>query len=77
VRPKKRYVLLNTYPQHLPQNSKFLFQNSRGYVIKTDLNGADLLRKEALLISGSIWKLKTVQPKVLYPRKAQKKNGMK
>jgi hypothetical protein len=58
MRQKKRYILLKDYPEELPENSKFLFQNSLGYVIKTDLKGAELLRKDALQISGSIWKLK-------------------
>jgi len=76
LRAKKRYVLLSKYPTDLPGNSKFLFQNSLGFVVKTDLKGAEILRKDAFLISGSIWKLKD-QPKVLYPRRKQKKNGMK
>jgi hypothetical protein len=76
VRQKKRYVLLKEYPQDMPENSKFLFQNSLGFVIKTDLKGAENLRSRALLISGSIWKLKD-HPKVLYPRPTRGKNGMK
>ncbi len=76
MRPKKRYVLLRSYPQKPPENSKFLFQNSEGYVFKTDLRGAESLQEEAILISGSIWKLKE-HPKVLYPRKVHKRNGMK
>jgi len=76
MRPKKRYVLLKDYPKEEPENSKFLFQNSSGFVFKTDLKGAEFFRKDALLISGSIWKLKT-HPKVLYPRRLPKKGGMK
>jgi len=68
VRQKKRYVLLKNYPQDLPPKCKFLFQNSLGYVFKTDLEGASSLRPEAILISGSIWKLKD-HPKVLYSRR--------
>ena len=68
MRTKKRYVLLKNFPKQMPENSKFLFQNSRGFVIKTDLKGAEVLRKEATLISGSVWKLK--QPKLLYPKRA-------
>ncbi len=74
MRQKKRYILLKNYPEELPENSKFLFQNSFGYVIKTDLKGAELLRKDAVRISGSIWKLKD-HPKLLYPRKTGKKVG--
>jgi hypothetical protein len=74
LRQKKRYLLLKDYPKELPENSKFLFQNSFGYVIKADLKGAELLRKGALRISGSIWKLKD-HPKLLYPRKTKKKVG--
>ena len=69
MRAKKRYVLLLSYPKQMPENSKFLFQNSRGFVIKTDLKGAEKLKKDAILISGSVWKLK--QPKPLYPKKQQ------
>jgi hypothetical protein len=73
MRAKKRYVLLKNFPKQMPANSKFLFQNSRGFIVKTDLKGADLLRKEAILISGSVWKLK--QPKLLYPKKVQVNTG--
>jgi len=76
LRAKKRYVLLGKYPSELPENSKFLFQNSSGFVVKTDPKGAKLLRKDALLISGSVWKLKE-HPKVLYARRKKKKDGMK
>ncbi len=76
MRQKKRYVLLKSYPAELPENSKFLFQNSSGYIFKTDLKGARVLRKDAVLISGSIWKLKA-HPKLLYPRKGKVKGGMK
>jgi hypothetical protein len=76
MRQKKRYVLLKEYPRDVPENSKFLFQNSSGYVFKTDLKGAKTLRKYAILISGSVWKVKD-HPKVLYSRKTRKGNGMK
>ena len=76
MRQKKRYILLKNFPQDLPENSKFLFQNSLGYVVKTDLKGEKILRKDALLISGSIWKLKD-HPKLLYPRTDKRKSGMK
>jgi len=70
---KKRYVLLKIYPRDLPPNSKFLFQNRRGFVVKTDLPGAKILRNEAVLISGSIWKLK--DPQLLNPSKQKKHTG--
>jgi hypothetical protein len=76
MRQKKRYILLENFPRDLPENSKFLFQNSRGYVVKTDLSGEKILRKDAILISGSIWKLKN-HPKLLYSRTDKRKNGMK
>jgi hypothetical protein len=69
-------VLLEDYPQQIPENTKFLFRNSSGYVFKTDLKGADELRQIALIISGSIWKLKN-HPKVLYSRRNSKESGMK
>lgn len=76
MRPKKRYILLRDYPKEEPENCKFLFQNSSGYVFKTDLKGAKFFRKDAILISGSIWKLKD-HPKLLYSRRVPKKSGMK
>jgi hypothetical protein len=76
VRQKKRYVLLKEYPKQEPQNSKFLFQNEAGFAFKTDLKGAEFFRKNALLVSGSVWKLKEY-PKLLYSRKPRKKIGMK
>ncbi len=75
MRDKKRYVLLKNYPKQLPPNSKVLFQNSNGFVIKTNLQGAEILRNHATLISGSIWKLKEAQ--LLNPRRAHKEIGMK
>jgi hypothetical protein len=73
MRDKKRYVLLKTFPDQLPPNSKFLFQNARGFVVKADLKGAEILRKRAILISGSIWKLK--QPQLLNPSKTKENPG--
>jgi len=73
MRAKKRYVLLKSFPRELPPNSKFLFQNRRGFIVKTDLRGAELLRKEAVLISGSVWKLK--EPQLLNPSKSKKSTG--
>jgi hypothetical protein len=73
MRAKKRYVLLKNYPQQLPPNSKFLFQNRRGFVVKTTIEGAQLLKKQALLVSGSIWKLK--DPQLLNPSKAKEPSG--
>jgi hypothetical protein len=75
MRDKKRYVLLRDFPSELPPKSKFLFQNSRGFIVKTDLRGAQLLKSEAVLISGSIWKLK--EPQLLNPSKKKKTLGMK
>jgi hypothetical protein len=75
MRQKKRYVLLKSYPTSLPPNTKFLFQNQRGFVFKTDLKGAETLRSSAKLISGSIWKLK--EPKPVNSSNHRKKDGMK
>lgn len=58
MRAKKRYILLKTLPEDLPAGTKFLFQSERGFVVKTTLQGAEQLRKEAVLISGSIRNLK-------------------
>lgn len=61
MKPKKRYVLLKSLPRELPVGSRFLFQNELGYVIKADLRSTNILRKEAMLVSGSIRKLKHPQ----------------
>jgi hypothetical protein len=76
MRQKKRYVLLKEIPKKLPEGSKFLFQNSSGYIVKTDLEGAKILRKDALLISGSVWKLKDPSTSPL-SKKHKGKCGMK
>jgi hypothetical protein len=73
MRAKKRYVLLKNYPKELPANSKFLFQNRRGFVVKTTIEGAQRLKTQAILVSGSIWKLK--EPQLLNPSKARKSSG--
>jgi hypothetical protein len=73
MRAKKRYILLKNYPMELPPNSKFLFQNRRGFVVKTTIEGAQILKKQAILVSGSIWKLK--EPQLLNPSKARKTSG--
>ncbi|HVB11639.1 MAG TPA: hypothetical protein VNE86_00800 [Nitrososphaerales archaeon] len=57
----------------MPDGAKFLFQNERGYVIKADLRSTEVLRKDAVLISGSIRKLK--QPKLLNRRKTKAITG--
>ena len=75
MRDKKRYVLLKDFPADLPPKSKFLFQNTRGFIIKTDIKGAELLKSAAILISGSIWKLK--EPQLLNPTKSKRTLGMK
>jgi|GEM_PF-1602522 len=73
MRAKKRYLLLKSYPQDLPEGAKFLFQNERGFVIKADLKSTEALRKDAALISGSIRNLK--QPKLLNRRKTKNNTG--
>lgn len=73
MRAKKRYLLLKSFPTELPDGAKFLFQNERGYVIKADLRSTEALRKDAVLISGSIRKLK--QPKLLNRRKMKTITG--
>jgi hypothetical protein len=67
MKTKKRYLLMKTMPKDLPPGAKFLFQNEFGFVVKADLRTSEILRAEAILISGSIRRLK--HPKVLNPRK--------
>ncbi len=83
-RMKRRYVILRSYPRWVPEETDFLYQDSRGYVFKTTLRGAEELRPIALLISGSMKKLKTKEirgrrfsshPKGLNVREAQEKMG--
>jgi hypothetical protein len=73
MRPKKRYLLLKSLPPDLPVGAKFLFQNERGFVIKADLKTTQTLRNDAVLVSGSIRKLK--QPKLLNRRKEDSETG--
>ena len=73
MRARKRYLLLKSFPQDLPEGAKFLFQNERGFVIKADLKTTEALRKDSVLISGSIRKLK--QPKLLNRRKTKSDTG--
>ena len=57
-RRKKRYVLLDSYPETIPTETDFLYQDSHGFLFKTTLHGAEQLRKQAILVSGSLKKLK-------------------
>lgn len=57
-RRKKRYVLLNSYPETIPENTDFLYQDSHGFLFKTTLHGAEQLREQAIFVSGSMKKLK-------------------
>ena len=63
---KKRYLLMKSLPTELPYDAKFLFQNEYGFVIKASLKTTEILRKDAILISGSIKNLK--HPKALNSR---------
>ncbi len=73
MRQKKRYILMKSFPQNLPEGSKFLFQNQWGFVFKADLKATESLRKDAVLISGSVRKLK--EPQVLNRRRAKSSTG--
>ncbi len=56
MRQKKRYVRLKEFRSD--EELVFLFQDQDGYVFKTSPRSAQKLRASALLISGSIKKLK-------------------
>ncbi len=61
MRKKKRYVLLKElkFTEGVSNDDmQFLFQNSSGYVLKVSPKVAEKLRPSAILISGSIRKLK-------------------
>jgi hypothetical protein len=73
VKQKKRYILLKSLPTDLPKNAKFLFQNERGYVVKTDPKTAEIMKHEAVLVSGCIKNVK--HPKVLNRRNANSNVG--
>ena len=63
MKVKKRYLLMKHMPVELPSDAKYLFQNEFGFVIKAGLESTEILRKDAILVSGSIRKLK--HPKAL------------
>ncbi|MDG6996295.1 MAG: hypothetical protein JRN52_10265 [Nitrososphaerota archaeon] len=75
MRQKKRYLLLKSLPQDLPSSVKFLFQNEFGYVVKADLKTAQLLKADAILVSGCIQNVK--HPQGLNRRKSHDNIGMK
>lgn len=66
MKVKKRYLLMKSLPDELPSDAKYLFQNEYGFVIKAGLESTKILRKDAILVSGSIKKLK--HPKALNSR---------
>lgn len=69
MKQKKRYLLYNVLPEHIPKGAKVLFQNKQGYVVKADLRTALQIKCDCCLASGSIRKLK--HPKLLNQRKTK------
>jgi hypothetical protein len=59
VRRKKRYIILSKLTDDLPKDSEFLFQSEAGYVFRLTPRAAEKLRGNALLISGSMRKIKS------------------
>jgi len=74
MRNKKRYLVLSAFPRALPEGAEFLFQDDQGYVFRVSLKATEILRSEAVFISGSIKKLK-VRPKVLNQSSKHSKVG--
>ena len=58
MRRKKRYALLKNIANELDERYEFIFQTKDGYTYKVDPKTAANLRSRALLISGSIRKIK-------------------
>jgi hypothetical protein len=58
MRRKKRYVLTRRYPRFLPDDAEFLFQDETGFVFRTSILGAERLRPEALLVTGTMKSLR-------------------
>ena len=58
MRKKKRYALFESYPEELPPDAEFLFQNHRGFVFKVSPKTAEAIRGRAIILSGAIRKLK-------------------
>jgi hypothetical protein len=77
MRRKKRYVLLKSVPENLPRDLEFLFQSEAGYVFKMDPKSSDVLRGTALLISGSIRKVKAFGSKSSKSSEGKGQGGMK
>ncbi len=65
MRSKKRYVLLKTTPDSMPDDARLLFQTESGYVFRVSPVQAEKLRKSAVMISGAIRNIKnhTKSPK--------------
>jgi hypothetical protein len=63
LRKKKRYALLKTVPLKLLKKAEFIFQNEQGFVYRVDPKTAESLRAYALVLSGSIRKIKSFDSK--------------
>jgi hypothetical protein len=74
MRNKKRYLILSRFPRSIPEGAEFLFQDEQGYVFRASLKATEILRSEAIFISGSMKKLKG-RPKMLNQRSKHLKVG--
>ena len=74
MREKKRYLVLPSFPKSIPDGAEFLFQDEHGYVFRATLKATEILRSEAIFISGSMKKLKG-RPKVLNQRSNHSRMG--
>ncbi len=77
MRSKKRYVLLKAVTESLPEDSEFLFQCGEGYVFRVDPKSSESLRETALLISGSMRKIKAFRSKSPKSWQCKGHDGMK
>jgi hypothetical protein len=76
MKPRKRYLLFKSYPESLPADVQFLFQDKNGYVFKSSVASAEEMKRQAILVSGSIKKLKA-GPKMLKRTQTKSDVGMK
>jgi hypothetical protein len=77
LRAKKRYVLFERVPEKLPTRCEFIFQSVKGYVYRMSPKAAQGMRRDAILISGSIRKIKSVDAKTSKVKVEGDHDGMK
>ena len=67
MRNKKRNVVLESFPEKIPAEVEFLYQDKSGFVFRASPRAAESLKSDAVFVSGSMKKIKT-RAKGLNPR---------